>query len=68
MPKEIVLVLPPRDASEKERYVLAAARALGVRKERIAFVRVKRRSIDARGKSVKINMGVEVYVDDERPE
>lgn len=66
MPKEIDLVLTPEQAADPRKRTAAAARYLRVPESRIALIRIRRRSIDAR-RGVKVNLGLEVYVDDERP-
>ena len=63
MPIELSLVLTPREASSPEYYVPLVASRLGMSVSRLALVRPVRRSIDARGRRVKVNLGVEVYVD-----
>lgn len=65
MPIELSLVLTPREASAPEYYVPLVASRLGLPRQRLALVRPVRRSIDARGRRVRVNLGVEVYVDDE---
>ena len=65
MPIELSLVLTPREASAPEYYLPLVASRLGLPQQRLALVRPVRRSVDARGRQVKVNLGVEVYVDDE---
>lgn len=67
MPVQLTLVLSPEQASDKKKYTAAAARVLNAKESRIAFIRVLRRSIDARKGHVRINLGLEVYLDDDRP-
>ncbi|MCH8557965.1 MAG: NAD(P)/FAD-dependent oxidoreductase [Balneolia bacterium] len=52
----------PVTAGEPDRLKRAAARKLNVAPTEITHVEVQRRSIDARGKSVAINLQLEVYV------
>ena len=65
MPAEITLVLTPKQASAEKYYLPLAARLLGIREDRIALVRIVRRSVDARSRSVKVNLGLRIYIDDE---
>lgn len=65
MPIELSLVLTPEQASDPKIYTPVVASRIGVPVDRIAFLRVVRRSIDARGRDTKINIGFEVYVDGE---
>ncbi len=65
MPIELSLVLTPREASRPEYYLPQVEARLGVPRSRLALVRPVRRSIDARGRRIKVNLGLEVYVDGE---
>ena len=67
MPFDITLTLTPRESASPEFYRATAAKKLGVPDSRIAFIRIVRRSIDARGRAgVKVNLGLQVYVDGEQ--
>ena len=66
MPFDLSLVLTPREASDVAFYLPEIARRLSVAQSRIALVRTVRRSVDARGRQIRIHLGVQVYVDDER--
>ena len=66
MPVELSLVLSPREASDSAYYLPEVARRLSLKQSQIAYVRVVRRSIDARGRAVRVNLGVQVYVDGEQ--
>lgn len=63
MEKELQLVLSPRNASHEDLYKPVVARKLRVSAERIRAIRILRRSIDSRGKHVRINLLVRVFVD-----
>ena len=65
MPIEINLVLSPQEAATPKTYTALAARRLGVREDRVACVRIVRRSIDARGRNIKVNLGLQLYIDPE---
>ncbi|MEG0499845.1 MAG: FAD-binding protein [Rikenellaceae bacterium] len=68
MAKEISIVVSPEVAASEKSYTQVAARELGISINQIASVRVKRQSIDARGRTIKVNLTLMVYVDDEREE
>lgn len=69
MPVDIFLVLSPKQASDPRYYMPLVAEHIGVPDTRIASVQILRRSIDARGRDIKVNTGFRVYVDDEsKPE
>lgn len=65
MPKTISLQLSPRQASDPAVYVPVAARMAGVSDTRVALARVVKRSVDARRGAPKVNMTLELYIDDE---
>lgn len=58
-----ISVLPEVAASEIE-YKLEIAKELGLSVADITHVNIVRRSIDARGRNVRINLGVEVYINE----
>lgn len=63
MEKEIVLVLSPKQASSDAYYFSILANKLKVSPKRITHHVIKNRSIDARGKKVKINLRIKVWID-----
>ncbi len=65
MPKEISLVLSPKQAADKNLYLPIAARKAGISVSQIALARVLKRSIDARGRLPKVNLTVQLFVDHE---
>lgn len=67
MKKEIVLVLSPKVAADDESIKREAARKLNIKASTITALRVLRRSIDARKKQVKINLGVLVVYSEPAP-
>ncbi len=67
MPKTIILSLTPEQASDPKKYEKIVIRQTGITTDRIASIRLKRKSVDARKKNIRINMEFEVYIDDERP-
>jgi hypothetical protein len=64
MKQEINLSLSPKQASEEQFYKPILADKLHVEESRIKLINVKRRSIDARQRLIKINLGVEVFIDE----
>ncbi len=65
MPKNITLTLTPKQAADVNYYTSSAARQMGVDTRQIALVRVVKRSIDARQRLPKVNLTLEIYVDNE---
>ena len=57
-----LLTLSPRDATDEAGIRRAAARSLGIAEATISATRIRRQSIDARQRDVKVRMEVEVYV------
>lgn len=64
MPISISLQLSPKQASDPKIYVPIAARMARVSDTQIALAQVVKRSVDAR-KSPRVNLTVELYVDNE---
>ncbi len=64
--QEIVsLSLSPGDASDEKFYRQAAAQKLGIDPSRIKFLRITRKSIDARHKEIRINISLQIFIDEE---
>jgi len=58
------LSLTPKQASDEQFYRPILAEKLHVDEERIKLVNVRRKSIDARQQTIRINLGVEVFIDE----
>ena len=65
MPKIITLQLSPKQAADETFYLARAAERMGIRQSDIALARVVKRSIDARQRMAKVNLSIEIYVDQE---
>jgi uncharacterized FAD-dependent dehydrogenase len=65
MSKTITLTLSPKQAADVGYYTSEAARRVGIREDNIALVRVLKRSIDARRSPVKVNLSLELFIDNE---
>ena len=65
MPKTITMQLSPKQAADEKFYIAQAARTIGIRQSDIALARVVKRSIDARQRMAKVNLTLEIYVDQE---
>ncbi|MBI9066455.1 MAG: FAD-dependent monooxygenase [Salinivirgaceae bacterium] len=63
MEKEITLVLSPKQASSTALYTPLIANKLKVSLKQISYTKVINRSIDARGRNVKINLKLLVCID-----
>ena len=66
MPKTVTLQLSPRQSADVELYTALAARELHIRRDQVAMVRVVKRSIDARRSPIKVNLSLELFIDDEQ--
>ncbi len=64
MKKELQLIVPPDVAGEPERLRRQVASTLKVGLEEIRHVQILRRSIDARGRRVRVNLSVRAYVNE----
>ncbi len=62
---DLNLSLSPKEASASEYYIVEVAKKLNVSVDEITAVVECRRSIDARQRQIKINLGVRVYVGEE---
>jgi uncharacterized protein len=62
--KLVNINIEPWQASEENLVKEEIARYLQLPKEVINAIRIIRRSVDARGRNVKINLGIEVFIDE----
>ena len=65
---QINILLPLEKSESREAWKLAAAEALGEPLERVHDVRVRKRSIDARQKIIKVQLRLDVGIDAPLPE
>ena len=65
MQKDITLVLSPKQATIEELYKKEIAKKLNIPASYISSVQIKRKSVDARSRKVKINMSFTVYINEE---
>lgn len=68
MKHELNLVLPPEDAANEEIVRSVAAQQLRIAENTITFIKILKRSIDARSKNIKINLKIEVYINEQVPD
>ena len=61
MKHELQLVLSPEEAGDSEQIKLIAAQQLFTSPSEISFIKILKRSIDARSRNIKINLKIEVY-------
>lgn len=64
MQEIITLSLNPKEASEEKLYKQAVSQKLGIDPSRITFIRITRKSIDARHREIRINLSLQVFIDD----
>jgi len=65
MQKQLQLVLTPKEAAGVSSDKKRIAEALDLSEEKITYIKVERKSIDARKRQVKINVNLTVYIDEE---
>jgi hypothetical protein len=65
---DVELSLTPFQAHSEEQYKLAAAKKAGIPAEDITFIRIIRKSVDARSQSIKVNLSVKLYTDESVPD
>ncbi len=68
MPIELSLSLSPRQASEEALLKAAVADKLKVSTTEISGIRIVRKSIDARSRQIKVNLGLNVFVNEALPQ
>ena len=62
MVQQINIVVSPKDSQDDLVLKSLASRHLTVRFDDISHIRVVRRSIDARGRNIKVNLALEVFI------
>jgi uncharacterized FAD-dependent dehydrogenase len=67
MQHELDLALQPQDAADPARLNACVAQAIGLAPDRIAAVRVLRRSVDARRRHLVVNLRVQAFADEPAP-
>lgn len=67
MQKEIDIVVSPKEASERDLYLKSAAQALQIDVSEISSVRIIRRSLDARGRKIKVNLKLQIVYGETHP-
>ena len=65
MIKQLNLQLSPAQAADSELYTLEIARQLNLDLSEINAVRIRKKSIDARSRNIKVNLNVDVFVGEE---
>lgn len=66
MPKDCLLTLSPERAASEEEHIHKIAKKLAISEEEIAKIVLRKRSIDARSKRVKLHLKYEVYLKEEQ--
>ena len=64
MRKEINIAVSPKQASDERFYRSLVAKKIGVKEDRIQGIHVKRKSVDARKRTILINLGLDVFIDE----
>ena len=67
MIQQLELVLLPEEAADQGKQLQQASQKSGIAESRIKAVRILKRSIDARGRQVKIRLLAEVFIDELPP-
>jgi len=67
MPIELSLTLSPKQASEEPLLKAQVAEKLNISVTEVTGVRIIRKSIDARGRQIKVNLGLSVFVNEAVP-
>lgn len=64
MVRQLQLVLSPYDAASDSLVRGIAADELGIAQERISGFKVKKKSVDARSRRIRVNLSIEVFIDE----
>lgn len=67
MKHELNLVVSPTDAADDLILKTIAAKQLSIKPSSISFLKILKRSIDARSRNIKINLRLEIYTDASLP-
>jgi uncharacterized FAD-dependent dehydrogenase len=54
----------PKEAASEKAYKTIAAKRIGIDESRINFIRITKKSIDARQRDIKINLSLQVFIDE----
>ena len=65
---EVDLTLTPFQAHSEEQYKTAAAKKAGIPAEDITCIRIIRKSIDSRSRSIKVNLSLKIFTDESVPD
>ncbi len=68
MKQELNLVVSPEEAANPEKIKAIVARQLSEKISNIHFIKILKRSIDARSRNIKVNLKIEVYINETIPE
>jgi len=63
----ITLSISPKEASGEKFYRLIAAQKLGIDIKQIRFIRIIKKSFDARHKEIIVNLSLQVFIDEDAP-
>src|SRR5687767_4098810 len=64
MVRQVQLVLSPYDAASDSLIRGIAAEELRISQDRISGFKIKKRSIDARSRRIRVNLSLEVFIDE----
>jgi uncharacterized FAD-dependent dehydrogenase len=67
MKQELNLVLSPEDASDDTVIKQIVAKQIGIKSSEIISIKITKRSIDARSRVIKINLKVEIFINEQAP-
>lgn len=68
MKRSLVLKLTPEQAFEQSAFEKVIQKTLGLNAMSNTFLTIKRRSVDARSKNIKVNVAVDVFINENPPE
>ena len=67
MKQELNLVLSPEDAANEAIIKQISAQQIGIKQSEITSIKILKRSIDARSRNIKINLKIELFINENPP-
>ena len=67
MKQELQLVVSPEEAANENRIKEIAAQQLHTNTTNISYIKILKRSIDARSRNIKINLKIEIFINEQPP-
>jgi uncharacterized FAD-dependent dehydrogenase len=67
MKQELSIVTSPEEAANDTILKQIAAKKIGIKSSEITFIKIVKRSIDARSRNIKLNLKLDIYINEQIP-